>query len=122
MAAAFAASAPTVLLGPFVVIAFPIAFVVSVAHAAVIGLPAYLVLRRSLHLNYGSAALAGFLIGAIPVAVYALASVALEKGGTWEPLVISPIFGILGVLGGLAFRAVLGPDEEQYEVDPAIFE
>jgi hypothetical protein len=111
-----------VFLGPFVVIAFPIAFVVSIAHAVVIGLPAYLILRLWFRVNYGNAALAGFLIGCIPVGVYAGVSVALEKSGTWEPLIISPVFGVLGALGGLAFRAVLGPDEDRYEVDASIFE
>jgi hypothetical protein len=46
----------------------------------------------------------------------------LERGGTWEPLFISPIFGVLGAMGGLAFRAVLGPHEAMYEVDASIFE
>ncbi len=122
VAAAFAASAPTVFFGVFVVVAFPIALVVSLAHALVIGLPTYLLLRRSLRLNYGNAALVGFLIGAVPVTIYMVASVPLESGGIWEPLVISPIFGVLGAIGGSAFRVVLGPSDGLYEVDASIFE
>ena len=132
-AAAFAAAVPTLLLGALAVIALPIAFIVAALHAVILGLPAYLVLRRWFRLNYGNAAAAGLLIGGLPTAAN------MMVGSLWGPpafptveistfemirqaAMAGGIAGVLGAIGGLAFRGVLGPDEDVFEVDPTIFE
>ncbi len=130
--AALVAALPTLLLGALAVIALPVAFIIAALHAVILGLPAYLVLRRWFHLNYGNSAAAGLLIGGLPAALNVIV------GSLWAPAfpgveistyewiqqaaAIGGAFGLLGALGGLIFRAVLGPDEDVFEIDPAIFE
>src|SRR3954447_19218983 len=78
-AAALVAALPTLLLGGLAVIALPIGFMITGLHAAVLGLPAYLVLRRWFHLNYGNAAAAGLLIGAAPMFIYVMVTMARSE-------------------------------------------
>ena len=70
---------------------------VALLHVFLIGVPLYLALRRRWRLRWWSAPLAGFLIGALPMA---LLFQSLE--GMW-------FFGLCGLVGGLVFWAVLRP-------------
>ena len=130
MIAALAAAAPTVLLGPLAFIVFPIALMVTAAHTLVLAWPAYLILRRRIVLNYGNATMAGFIIGALPMfgfgvfnALTTLQQFAMRQSDWLGQLVGIPLlFGLLGGIGGLAFRKALGSDDEWIDFDPAIFE
>lgn len=133
-AAAFITALPVMLIGAFVdPVMIPIGFLIAAAHAVVLGLPAYLLFRRWFHINYGNAAAAGLLIGATPMFVYVMVTLSrmnaalpgFNQSGfqqVQQAAEIAGIGGVLGAIGGLAFRGVLGPDEEVFEVDPAIFE
>lgn len=73
--------------------------------------PLYLFLQQRGWVNWGTAALSGFLIGALPLP---LLFVALGwSGGSWLRYMIDvmPLFGLCGLVGGLTFRAVLGRPE-----------
>lgn len=114
LAASAAAAAPTLLLGVLAVIAFPIGLMVAGAHMALLGLPAYLVLRRYRAVEWGHALTAGFVIGFAPVALLEVIATSLQDRvasygpgvgysfGTWL------IAGGLGLLAGAVFRAVIG--------------
>ena len=92
------------------------AIVVAAAHALVLALPAYLILRRWFELGFVNSVAAGSLIGGIPVTI--LVFVDRLSGGyapplttlaqVWEMLGPSAVCAGLGVLGGVAFRAVVG--------------
>lgn len=114
--ASAAAAAPTILLGSFAVIAFPIGFVLAAAHAFLLGGPIYLMLRRRYEVGFLNSAVLGFLIGALPFAFFTLAMEGPRTAGpqSWavfNALMPSPIFGALGAIGGLAFRAMIGRNE-----------
>jgi hypothetical protein len=131
ISAALAAAVPTVLLGTLVLIAFPIALVTAVAHAFLIALPIYLVLRARLRLTYANSAFAGFLVGALPVAVFTLTEAGWRTAQGretplaawfWDTFGVSMLFGVLGFLGGLVFRKVVGESPRVEAVDASIFE
>lgn len=130
MIAALAAAAPTVLLGPLATIVFPIALMVTAVHTLVLAWPAYLILRRRIVLNYGNATMAGFVIGALPMfgfslfnALTTLQQFAMRQSDWLGQLVgIPALFGLLGGVGGLAFRKAMGSDDEWIDFDPAVFE
>jgi hypothetical protein len=114
--ASAAAASPTILLGPLVVIAFPIGFVIAMLHALVLGFPAYLLLRRHRLLGAIPVALAGFGIGAVPVGLLSLDGAPIVSGeGLW-------IIGLFGMLGALVFRLRVGRGGEPVRFDPAIWE
>lgn len=118
-AAAAAAAAPTILLGVLVLIAFPIGFVVALAHVLLLGLPAYLLLRRRSAFGWGIAALVGFVIGAVPTGLVVLPTTSFANGAAWTPA----LAGLCGMLGALAFRAVTGgASSAPKSFDPAIWE
>ena len=70
-------------------------FVVALLHVLLLALPAYLALRRWWRLRWWNSALAGFVIGTLPLAA---------MNGAWDGLAVT---GICGVVGGLTFWAVL---------------
>lgn len=124
-----AAVAPTVLVAvPAWSLALTAAvFAVALAHAILLGLPAYLMLRRRWRLSLVSALFGGFAV-ALPVVL--LAPLAGEPdfasaGGIdtvvdgtrttygWLRLIFAAtIAGVLGAAGGLAFWAVVRTDEQ----------
>ena len=105
-AAAGAAAAPAILFGPWAVIALPVGFVVAGVHVLLFGLPAYLLLRRRMRLDWAQAMIAGFVIGAVPLSLWSW----LIEGGAMGPSFFwSALPGVLGMLGGMTFRAVIGP-------------
>lgn len=117
--ASAAAASPTILLGPLVVIAFPIGFVIALIHAVVLGAPAYLLLRRYRLLGWGPVVLAGFAIGAAPIGLLSVGETPAPSG---EGLWIVGLFGLFGLLGALAFRVRMGRGGEPVRFDPAIWE
>lgn len=117
--ASVAAAAPTILLGPLVVIAFPIGFVIAMVHAVVLGLPVYLLLRRYRMLGWIPVGLAGFGIGATPVGLLSLDGATRASADVFW---IVGLFGLFGALGALIFRARLGRGGEPLKVDPAIWD
>jgi len=118
-AGAAAAAAPTILLGVFMLIAFPIGFVIALVHVLLLGLPAYLLLRRRSAFGWGVAMSAGFVIGAVPTGLIILPTTSFADGGAWTPA----LAGLCGVLGALAFRAVVGgASSAPKSFDPAIWE
>jgi hypothetical protein len=131
IAATLAAAAPTILLGSLVLIAFPIALITAVGHAFLIALPVYILLRAQLRLTYASSAFAGFLVGALPIALFTLveAGWVVARGrdvplAHWfsETFGVSLVFGVLGSIGGLVFRQVVGESPRVEPIDPSIFE
>lgn len=52
-----------------VALVFVVAWLVSLAHLIVIGLPAFAVLKRSAHLRWLPISVAGFLAGSVPLAI-----------------------------------------------------
>ena len=81
-----------------------VAMPIAAAHALVLGLPSYLLLRRWWRLRWWSAALGGFVVAVVPaglLGVLAANDISLtavrELAG----------FGLFGLAGGLAFWAVL---------------
>ena len=117
-AAASAAAAPTILLGAFVLIAFPIGFVIALAHILLLGLPAYFLLRRCGAFDWGIAVLSGFVIGAVPAGLFSLPSMGFIGGISTRAMA-----GLCGALGALAFRAVLGNTSPAPEIfDSSIWE
>lgn len=117
-AAAAAGASPTILLGIVVLIAFPVGFVIALAHVLLLGLPAYLLLRRRSTFGWGIAAVVGFVIGAVPTGLLTLSAAGFANGGIWAPAVA----GLCGTLGALAFRAVTGGASSAPTFDPAIWE
>ncbi len=111
LAAAGAASAPTILLGPAVILALPVGFVIASLHMLLIGLPAYLVMRRYWAIDWGHAVLAGAVIGAAPITLWAWASWGGDGGPIFSGWTL--VLALLGMLGGAAFRAVIGPPRER---------
>jgi hypothetical protein len=97
---------------------------IAALHAFLIGVPLYLLLRRYRPLRWRNAALAGFLVGAIPlVALIGLrgpfadfyragSSILVQDGrytatGWWSLLAQAAGTGFAGLIGGLSFRAML---------------
>jgi hypothetical protein len=88
------------LLGLILVFALPVA----AAHALLLGLPLYLLLRLRWPLRWWSAALGGFAVAVIPVSLLSLPAgggISLAAMGELATL------GWCGLAGGLAFWVVL---------------
>lgn len=122
-AAAGAAAAPTILTGPMVIIAFPIGCFIGLACALVLGLPAYLLLRRWTAITWAKAILAGAMIGTAPALLFALIDYtpgAVTPSATRNIFWACLVFGGFGAIGGATFRAVLGPPAK-VQVDPEVF-
>ena len=81
---------------------------IALAHL-VIAVPLYLLLRRHGGLSWVIAGVSGFLIGAMPVTAFILA-----LGGRLSAMTsLSSVamLGGAGLVGGLVFRAMLGPQQ-----------
>lgn len=106
MAAAGAAAVPTIMLGPLAVIALPVAFVVAGVHVLLFAVPAYLLLRRRMPVDWAQAIIAGFVIGAVPLSLWGWMT-----DPTPQDLDVLWAFvpGLFGMFGGATFRAVIGP-------------
>jgi hypothetical protein len=103
LAAALAPAAVCAALGGSLGL-LTIGFVVALAHAVLLGVPAYLLMRMRGSVNALSAAIAGFVIGIVPVGLLGLG----ESGTQWIAYLQGVLpFGGFGLLGGLAFWATL---------------
>ena len=76
----------------------------------VLALPAYLMMRRHWHVRWWNAALAGFIVGMVP-------GILLGAGTSWEALQV----GLAGLVGGLAFWAIVRGRTAHPKVDAEIF-
>nr|NUR38005.1 hypothetical protein [Sphingomonas sp.] len=117
LAASAVAALPTILMGPFAVIAFPIGFVIALFHCVGLALPAYLLLRGRIRFRWHVAVATGLVIGALPVTLLGLAS---GTSGMGELTAVAGA-AACGVGGALGFRAVVG-DPPPQTVDASIFE
>lgn len=106
LAAAGAAAAPALLFEPWSVIALPAGFVMAGIHVLLFGLPAYLLLRRRMQVDWAQAMIAGFVIGAVPLSLWSWMSDPTPQDLDFLWAVIP---GLLGMLGGMTFRAIIGP-------------
>ncbi len=93
------------------------AFLVSLLHALLLGLPAALICLVGHRTGLLPASLAGALIGALPVSVYLLSTwtwtwdgspAVVSFDGVLARLAVGATFGGLGAVAGAAFRGVLG--------------
>lgn len=83
------------------------AFVVSFAHAALLGLPVYMQANKRGMVTWWFSALAGFVVGILPVTLFAMLDISSAKElGSYLEFVWKP--GVLGMSGGLAAWLVLG--------------
>lgn len=108
-AAAGAAAAPTVLLGPMAVIALPVAFIVAAVHVLVFAIPAYYLLRLRMPIDWAQSIIAGFVIGAVPVGIWAWLVTSPYEDLSAGSILWAAIPGVLGMIGGMTFRAIIGP-------------
>jgi hypothetical protein len=77
---------------------------IAAAHALILGLPVYLLLRRRWTLRWWSAALGGFAVAVVPAG---LLSSAPGSGMSLTVLRELAELGLLGLAGGVAFWIVL---------------
>lgn len=109
-AASLAAASPTLLVGPLAFFAFPIGTFIAAGHMLLLGLPAYLLLRRYVTVTYAWAVGAGFVTGAAPTAILTAIRAARHSEGLYPGQIL--VVGLLGAFGGLVFRAVIGLPSE----------
>ena len=91
--------------GPAALWPIAIGFLVALAHALLLGLPAYLLVAWRGAPTRNVAMLAGAIIGALPVTVLTLAS----DGPTFVLPAI--LFGFCGCLGGAAFEFMISRED-----------
>ncbi len=82
-----------------------IATPVALGHSIFLAAPLYTVMIRRWPLNWWSAALAGFSVGAVPIPLW----IALSTHNVHDTLMLILWFGGSGLAGGLVFRSVCGP-------------
>jgi len=124
VSAAAAAAAPTILLGPLALFAFPLGFIIAGAHVIVLGIPGYLIAREYVAIDWAQAIIAGFVIGGVPLTIWTMFDSA-EGGADAATLGgVLLLLGALGAIGGAVFRAVIGPPVERFgqEQTASIFE
>ncbi|HEX8302955.1 hypothetical protein [Sphingomonas sp.] len=95
-------------------IAFVVAVPIAAAHALLLGLPLYLLLRGRLPLTRGWAAAFGFMIGAVPMTLRLYSLFGLPRDLLFaEPWSLARdggaglACGVAGAVGGLFFRTLL---------------
>jgi hypothetical protein len=90
----------------YLVVGLPVVLAVTLAHSLLFGVPAMLALRSAHLLRWSTVLPTGFVVGALPTALGALArsgsSIAAEPS-TWSGLLM---LGGLGVVGAIAFWQV----------------
>jgi len=105
--AAIVAALPTMFLwyglGVFL---YPIAFLVTSLHTALLGVPLYYLLRRWFDIGRITSAVSGLVVGVTPLLLLSV-SRELEPGTFW-------FFAGSGLLGGIAFHWGLGADKPGY--------
>ncbi|WP_189483064.1 hypothetical protein [Alishewanella tabrizica] len=110
------------VFGELYILAFFV-FIFSAMHTFLLGLPTYFLVRRILPFNYLVSAFSGFVVGIIPVAIYAWplsSSGSSTINGT--PTIINGIptiagwisygqgvlaFGVLGISGAITYKYLL---------------
>lgn len=100
----------------WVVIIFPFVLLTTFLHTIILGLPSILLLRRFNNLNFGSSVFAGFIVGGIPIPTGAILATWLrgENFGDWQSVLKAiSSFGLLGIVGGIAFWVVFSHMEER---------
>jgi hypothetical protein len=103
-AAAVAMLGPKLLTNPgLAVIAFLLGAPVALLHLLILGLPLYHLLRRRWALTWWRAALAGFAVGSLPLALLMLAS----ESEPPEWIGAALLGSVPGLVAGLAFWLVL---------------
>lgn len=108
VASAVAASAISFCLGPFGLFAFPIVFLITLLLAALIGLPLFLVAIRFRRANLGTAALSGFIAGAVVPTLLGWR----YNGDGWGIVLL----GAAGAIGGIVFwRRVTAPQRVRWD-------
>ena len=83
-------------------------FAFAVAHVVVLGVPAAALLRRIGRSGVVPVALAGVIVGSVPYALYSFPFDATLRVEPWvmDWLQELAVFGVLGVLGAMAFMGV----------------
>lgn len=83
-------------------------FAFAAAHVVLLGFPAALLLRRIQRAGVVPAALAGLFVGALPYAAYSFPYDATLRAEPWvmDWLQELAVFGVLGVVGAMAFVGV----------------
>lgn len=99
------AAALTLLLGPLGILflgpaVLMVGMLVSLGHGLLIGLPAYLLLRRLVRPNLPISCAAGAVVGCVPVSVILVADTS-QEGVTW-PIIVGAA-AVFGGIGGAAF-------------------
>ncbi|HEX8225260.1 MAG TPA: hypothetical protein VF605_15710 [Allosphingosinicella sp.] len=85
--------------------AFFVGLPIALLHSLVIGVPAYLVMRQLGALTWRRSAIGGFAVGALPWGLFAF----FVSVDGWSVLMTVGMMGGSGMIGGLAFAAVLRP-------------
>ena len=94
----------------FSIVVFLFGVPIALIAILLLALPAYLLMRRHWHVRWWNAALTGLIVGMVP-------GMLLGAGTSWEALQI----GLAGVVGGLAFWAVVRDRPGQARIDPETF-
>jgi hypothetical protein len=125
-AAILAGAAPALSMA---LVLLPAALLVAGAHATVLGLPAYLLLRRWVAIGWGLSIMSGAILGALPAGSYAIfctlwppKGIGVDAEAALWPMVL--MCGVCGMIAGAVFRLTLGPPEPDFEAgfDATIFE
>lgn len=94
----------------FSVFVFLFGVPVALIAIVILALPAYLLMRRHWHVRWWNAALTGFIVGMVP-------GVLLGAGTSFEALQV----GLAGLVGGLAFWAIVRERPAHARIDPETF-
>jgi hypothetical protein len=64
-------------------------------------------------IDWAQSIIAGFVIGAVPLAIWAWLVSSPYEDTSAGSILLAAIPGVLGMLGGLTFRAIIGPPPER---------
>jgi hypothetical protein len=95
------------MFGSAAYIIFPLAFLIAAGHVFLLGIPAYLALRRLNRIAWPSVLLGGFLLGCIPMALWFLVAGADQAGWYRDLSGIALLYGSLGVIAGALFHIIV---------------